>query len=166
VVVGGGEQAHVGAPGHRVADPLVHLLLDEAQQLGLQDQREIADLVQQQAAALGVADPAAGTGAGAGEGAAGVAEQLAFQQLRRRMARAGRPFPLPLSPSSSRLASVRAAWRAISSTARMPGLALSISPGSGSWFSSSSARRSISRPVSSWRATATRSCASEQGLTR
>src|SRR5690606_39076623 len=69
--------------GHWVTDALVFLVLDEAQQLGLQGQWEVADLVEEQGAAVGLADAALGTFTGAGEGAAGVTEQLALHQLGR-----------------------------------------------------------------------------------
>ena len=81
IQVGGGDDAHVGAAGHRVAHALVFLVLDEAQQLGLQGEREVTDLVEEQGAAIGLADPALGALAGAGEGALGMAEQLALHQL-------------------------------------------------------------------------------------
>ncbi len=83
VEIGRGEDAHIGAAGHRVADALVLLVLDEAQQLGLQRQREVADLVEEQRAAIGLIDPAQGAFGGSGERAAVVAEQLAFHQVRR-----------------------------------------------------------------------------------
>lgn len=38
IEVGGGKDAHIGAASDRIADPLVFLVLDEAQQLRLQSQ--------------------------------------------------------------------------------------------------------------------------------
>ncbi|MNH33538.1 hypothetical protein D3C79_940640 [compost metagenome] len=81
VEVGGGEDPHIGATGDRVADALVFLVLDEAQQFGLQGQWEIADFVEEKRAPISLIDSPQGAFAGAGEGAAGVAEQLAFHQL-------------------------------------------------------------------------------------
>ena len=66
-----------------VADAFVFLVLDEAQQLGLQRQREVADLVEEQRAAVGLVDPAEGAFGGSGEGTAVVPEQLAFHQVGR-----------------------------------------------------------------------------------
>ena len=58
-----------------------HALLQEAQQLGLQRERHVADLVEEQRAAVGGLELARGLLGGAGEGARLVAEQLAFEQL-------------------------------------------------------------------------------------
>ena len=101
-------------------------LLQHAQQLGLQLERHVGDLVEQQRAALGDCSnlPARLLG-GAGEGAALVAEQLALEQLardRRAVERDERPaasaasgsgstlaissLPVPLSPWISTVASV------------------------------------------------------------
>ena len=54
--------------------------LQHAQQLGLHVQREVADLVDEQRAALGRFEPAHPAGDGAREGPLHVAEQLAFDQ--------------------------------------------------------------------------------------
>ena len=54
--------------------------LDRAQQLGLQAQRQLADLVEEQGAAVGRAEVAERVLAGVGEGAAHVAEELRFGQ--------------------------------------------------------------------------------------
>ena len=56
-------------------------LLQGAQDLGLHGERHVADLVQEQRAARRVAEGAGALGRGAGEGAAGVAEQLALEQV-------------------------------------------------------------------------------------
>ena len=52
-------------------------------QLALQRKRDIADLVQEQGAAGGGAEEADAVCFGVGEGTAAMAEQLAFEQLRR-----------------------------------------------------------------------------------
>ena len=62
------------------ADPLDHALLQEAQQLDLERQRHVADLVEEQRAALRLLDLALGGLDRAGEGALFVPEQLAFEQ--------------------------------------------------------------------------------------
>src|SRR3546814_7945508 len=56
-------------------------LFRSAQQLGLQCQREVTDLVEEQRAAVGLVDPAQRALRRAGEGAAVVSEQLAFHQV-------------------------------------------------------------------------------------
>ena len=53
VSVGGGDPAHVGAQGLAAADALEGPLLQHAQQLGLQAGRQLADLVEEEGAALG-----------------------------------------------------------------------------------------------------------------
>ena len=81
VLVGGGDDADVGADGLAAADAGELALLQDAQQLRLQVERHVADLVEEERAAgrgLELADAALD---GAGEGAALVAEQLALEQL-------------------------------------------------------------------------------------
>src|SRR4030095_10092994 len=63
------------------ADPLEPLLLQDAQQLGLELGLELADLVEGERAAVGELDPAALALGRAGERALLVAEQLALEQL-------------------------------------------------------------------------------------
>ena len=62
------------------ADAPERLLLEEAQQLGLQRQRHLADLVEEHRAAVGLLEQADLALARVGEGAALVAEQLALEQ--------------------------------------------------------------------------------------
>ncbi|KAK0330811.1 hypothetical protein LTR94_031359, partial [Friedmanniomyces endolithicus] len=62
------------------ADPLDHPLLQETQQLDLQRQRYVADLVQEQGAAVGLFDLARRRLHRAGERALLMPEQFAFQQ--------------------------------------------------------------------------------------
>ena len=59
------------------------LLLDEAEQLGLDVEADVADLVEKERAAVGGADDAGERGVGAGEGALAVAEQLALEHVAR-----------------------------------------------------------------------------------
>ena len=79
----GGDDAHVAADRHVIADALEHALLQHAQQLHLHRQAHVADLVEEQRAALGDLEAALAGGDRAGEGAFLVAEQLAFEQLGR-----------------------------------------------------------------------------------
>src|SRR5207253_6902046 len=78
--VRGGDDPDVAPDRLRAADPLELLLLEHAKQLRLEVQRQVADLVEEEGAAvreLEAADPARD---GTGEGAALVAEELALQQ--------------------------------------------------------------------------------------
>ena len=91
--------------------------LEEAEQLRLQVEAELADFVEEQRAVAGGANEAGVVAVGAGEGAAAVAEQLALEQVARDggavegderlaaarsekswMARARISLPVPLSP--------------------------------------------------------------------
>ncbi|KAF1053168.1 MAG: hypothetical protein GAK43_01545 [Stenotrophomonas maltophilia] len=81
VLVGRGDDAHVDVLGLVAADPLEGALLQHAQQLDLQRQRHVADLVEEQGAAVGQLETPGAAGNGASEGTLLVAEQLAFQQL-------------------------------------------------------------------------------------
>ncbi len=66
---------HIGADRAHLS------VLDDAQHLGLELRVHVADLVEQQGAAVGLGEqPAAGRG-GAGKGAANVAKELALEQL-------------------------------------------------------------------------------------
>ena len=70
VLVGGREHAHVDADARRAADRLDDLLLQHAQHLGLRLQAHVADLVEEDRAAVGQLELAAAVGDGAGERAA------------------------------------------------------------------------------------------------
>jgi hypothetical protein len=50
----------------RLADPLVHLVVQEAEEAGLEVRAEVADLVEEERAALGLLDLALRVGDGAG----------------------------------------------------------------------------------------------------
>ena len=80
VAVGGCDQAYVDAVLAIGADPLQLPALQHAEQLGLHRQRQLADLVEEQAAAVGQFELAAPFVDRAGEGAAHMAEQFAFHQ--------------------------------------------------------------------------------------
>ena len=81
VAVRGRDQAHVGADGLVAADALECLLLEHAQDLGLEGQRHVADLVEEDRAAVALLELADAAAVGAGEGALLVAEQLALEQV-------------------------------------------------------------------------------------
>ena len=81
VAVGGRDQPHVGPDRLVAADALERLLLQQPQDLGLQGQRHVADLVEEQRAAVALLELADAAAVGAGEGALLVAEQLALQQV-------------------------------------------------------------------------------------
>ena len=81
ILVGGADDPRVDRDRLAAADPLDHPLLQEAQQLDLQRQRDVADLVEEQRAAMGELDLALGGLDRAGEGALLVAEQFGFEQI-------------------------------------------------------------------------------------
>src|SRR5690606_24714551 len=83
VAVGRRQDADVDRLGAGVADPHDDLLLDGAQDLHLQVERHLADLVEEQGAAVGRLELARLVGDRAGEGALDVAEQLALEQVLR-----------------------------------------------------------------------------------
>ena len=112
-----------------LADAADLAAVEDAQELRLEIERELADLVEEQRAAVGGLDQALLVGAGAGEAALGVAEQLARDQLvrdraavdddERPLARGGcvrwiasaiASLPVPVSPWSRIVASVGAAF--------------------------------------------------------
>ena len=78
--VGGRDEAHVDADAVRAAEPLDLALLQRAQQLHLRRHVHVADLVEEQRAALGQLEAALLERVGAGERALLVAEQLGFDQ--------------------------------------------------------------------------------------
>ena len=80
VLVGGADHPHIDRNLLAPTDALDLALLQEAQQLGLQGMRQIADFIEHQGAAVGGLDLADGGLAGPGERAALIAKQLAFEQ--------------------------------------------------------------------------------------
>ena len=83
IAVGGGDQAHVGLDQLVAAQTFKFLLLQHAQQFGLQFQRHIAYFVKEQRAFIRQFETTNALGAGTGKRAALVTEQVAFQQARR-----------------------------------------------------------------------------------
>ena len=79
--MGGAQQPHVDRQlGHR-ADRPHRALLDRAQQLRLHRQRQVADLVEEQRAAVGGLEEALAVVVRAGERALAVAEELGLEQV-------------------------------------------------------------------------------------
>ncbi len=76
VRVGGGHEAHIHLPGLLGAEGIDLLLLDGPQQLGLEVQGQVADLVQEEGAAVRQLEPAFTGRCRAAEGALHVAEEL------------------------------------------------------------------------------------------
>jgi hypothetical protein len=83
IAVGRRDQAHVGLLDLGRADPHEGAGLEHAQQLHLQVERHLGDLVEEQRAAVGALEEAQVLPVGAGEAALLVAEDLAFDQVRR-----------------------------------------------------------------------------------
>src|SRR5262245_44735746 len=83
VTVGGGDHPHVGAQAARAAGALELALLEHPQQLCLGLERQFADLVEQQRAAVRELEAPAPLLGGTGEGALLVTEELAFDQVAR-----------------------------------------------------------------------------------
>ena len=81
ILVGGGDQADVGADGLGAAQPLELALLQHAQQLDLRREVQLADLVEEQRAAVGQLEAPLLGGVRAGERALLVAEQLRLDQV-------------------------------------------------------------------------------------
>src|SRR5437667_1954650 len=83
VAVRRGDEADVDLDRLRTPDPLELLLLQDAQQLRLKLERDLADLVEEQRAAVGHLEAADLLGDGAGEGAPLVPEELALEEAGR-----------------------------------------------------------------------------------
>ncbi len=80
VAIGGGDDPDVDLDRRPAADALELALLEDAEQLGLGLQGQLADLVEEERAAVGQLEAADAPGDGAGEGALLVAEQLALDE--------------------------------------------------------------------------------------
>ena len=78
--VGGGHEAHVGLERRGPADALELPVLDHPQELGLQLEGQLADLVEEEGAAVGDLEAALALGDGPGESALLVAEELALDE--------------------------------------------------------------------------------------
>ena len=80
IAVGGGDQSNVGLNQLVAPQTFELLLLEDAQQFGLQFQRHIAHFIEEQGAFVRQFEAADTLGAGPGKRAAFVAEQIALQQ--------------------------------------------------------------------------------------
>ncbi len=80
VSIGGGDQARVRREGARTSQAFELALLQDAQQFGLQLERNLADLVQEDGSAIGQLKAADALRDGAGESAALMSEEFTFQQ--------------------------------------------------------------------------------------
>ena len=83
VLVGRADDASVDRDRGAAADPLDHPLLKEAQQLDLERQRDVADLIEEQGAALRQLDLARRRLDRPGKSAALISEQLGLKQVLR-----------------------------------------------------------------------------------
>ena len=80
----GGDDSQIDRNRLDAADRNHDSLLNRAQQLGLHHERQLADFIEKQRAAIGTADESERGGNGAGESALHVAEQLRLHQLGRK----------------------------------------------------------------------------------
>jgi hypothetical protein len=78
--VGGGDNANVHALGAVAAKAFEFLLLENAQEFGLEFERKIADFIEEERAAIGQLEASDFLADGAGEGAAFVAKEFGFEQ--------------------------------------------------------------------------------------
>ena len=81
VLVGGGDDAHIGLDGAVPPHPVKTAIAQHPQQAGLQIKRHVTDLVQEQGAAFGLLKAAAAHALCAGKRTAFVAKQLALEQV-------------------------------------------------------------------------------------
>ena len=80
IMVGGSDHPYIDLDGGGVTDPFKFTFLEHPQQTHLHGRRNVADLVQEDGAAVGLLETAGLVGDGTGEGPLDVAEQFAFQQ--------------------------------------------------------------------------------------
>ncbi len=110
--------------GELFADAFVLAVLNEAEELGLNDEREVADFVEEEGAAFAHGDASGVVADGGGECAFDVAEEFGFEEFGERegqetvpkglsaradqpwMARTRTPLPVPDSPRMRTVASV------------------------------------------------------------
>src|SRR5512146_204497 len=83
VDIGCNDDARIDLNGPRAADPVDRVLLQKAQQMALKLERQIADIVKEDRAAVGGFEPADAALRCAGEGALLVTEKLARDEGRR-----------------------------------------------------------------------------------
>ena len=83
IAVGGRDHAEVGFQSLIASETFELLILQNTQQFGLQSQRNLTDLVQEQSAFIGQFETAYLSADGTGERAFFIAEKVAFQKGRR-----------------------------------------------------------------------------------
>src|SRR6202008_4327910 len=83
IPMGGGDDAYIGTDRRAAADGGVFAFLQHAEQTGLRFRRHVADLVEEERAALSLLETAALALEGAGESALLMAEQFALDQVAR-----------------------------------------------------------------------------------
>ena len=115
VAVGGRHQAHVDLDLALPAQSHQRALLQRAQQLGLHGQRQLANLVQKDGAAVGLLKPARTGCAGAGECAFFIAKQLRLEQRIRN----GRAVDLDEGPVAPPAGQVHGACEQLLARARL-----------------------------------------------
>src|ERR1035437_10888441 len=81
VAVGGGDDPDIHRAGLLLADPLILLLLEDAQELALEREGDFPHLIQEQSATIGGFESAGAGFEHAGESAPGVAEEFALVEL-------------------------------------------------------------------------------------
>src|SRR5208337_653529 len=80
ISIGGGDQTRVRGEGARTPQAFELALLQDAQQFGLELERNLANLIQEDRSPIGQFKAADALRDGAGKGAALMSEELAFQQ--------------------------------------------------------------------------------------
>jgi hypothetical protein len=83
VPIGRGDDPDVDPPGSLLADPRELAVLEHAQQLALERERDLADLVEEERTAVGSLETADAVLLRAGEGAPHVPEELALEEVLR-----------------------------------------------------------------------------------
>ncbi len=100
VLMGRRQDPDIDGDGLRAADALKRHFLQDAEQLGLDFQVDVADLVEKKCAAVGLLKTADAVAVCSGESTLDVSEKLAFQQARRQ----GRAMELDERPGCAGLA--------------------------------------------------------------
>src|SRR5271167_4062819 len=83
IAIGGGNRARVRREGARASQAFELALLQDAQQFGLEFERNLSNLIQEDGSPIGQLEATDPLRNGAGEGASLMSEQFAFQQSRR-----------------------------------------------------------------------------------
>ena len=81
ITVGGCDQTNIGAAGLRASDRFELTILQHSQQLGLEIDRQLADLVEKQCATIGELESSEPSILGVGKGARHMTKELALHQV-------------------------------------------------------------------------------------